>query len=83
MPQAGYLVLNDVYYPGWRATVDGQPAEILPANHAFRAVALAQGEHIVAFQYAPFSFRLGASITFAALLLATALTVGWLLRRHR
>ena len=67
MPQPGYLVLNDVYYPGWRATVDGQPAEILPANHAFRAVALAQGEHTVAFEYAPFSFRLGAWITFAAL----------------
>ena len=84
MSQPGYLVLTDVYYPGWRATVDGQPAEILPANHAFRAVALAQGEHTVAFEYAPDSFRLGAWITFAGLLLlATALAAGWLLRRNR
>jgi hypothetical protein len=82
MPQAGYLVLNDVYYPGWRATVDGQPTEILPANHAFRAVALTQGEHTVTFEYAPSSFRLGLWITVGALLLlAAAFAAGWLLSK--
>lgn len=78
MKQAGYLVLADTYYPGWRATVDGEPAEILAANHAFRAVALGAGEHTVVCEYAPLSFRLGAWITLgAAMLLAAALLVGW------
>ncbi len=74
MAQAGYLVLTDTCYPGWQATVDGEPAEILPANHAFRAVALEAGEHTVVFEYAPLSFRVGAWISgIAALFLGMAL----------
>jgi hypothetical protein len=74
MAQPGFLVLTDTYYPGWRATVDGQPTEILPANHAFRAVELGAGDHTVIFEYGPLSFRLGAWITLgAASLLATVL----------
>ena len=69
MSQPGYLVLTDTYYPGWQATVDGTPVEILPANHAFRAVPLDSGEHRVVFEYDPLSFRLGAWITVGAWLL--------------
>jgi uncharacterized membrane protein YfhO len=70
--QPGYLVLGDTYYPGWRATVDGEPAEIVAANHAFRAVPLGAGEHTVIFQYAPRSFQVGAWVTLVAMLLLGA-----------
>jgi hypothetical protein len=50
---AGYLVLDDTYYPGWTATMDGRPATIRPANVAFRALAVAPGRHVVRFSYAP------------------------------
>ncbi len=81
MDRAGYLVLTDTDYPGWRAMVDGEPAEILPANHAFRAVALGAGEHTVIFEYAPLSFRVGAWITAGAILwLMVGLFVGRRLR---
>jgi hypothetical protein len=77
MTQPGYLVLADTYYPGWRATRDGEPVEILAANHAFRAVALEEGVHTVVFEYAPLSFRLGAWITVGAILLvALTLLIG-------
>ncbi len=82
MAQPGCLVLTDAYYPGWRAAVDGQTAEILPADHAFRAVALEAGEHTVVFEYLPLSFRVGAWISGGAgLLLAVILFVS--LRRRR
>lgn len=79
MTQPGYLVLSDVYYPGWQATVDGKPSEILPANHAFRAVILDEGKHTIVFEYKALSFRTGAWLTIGTtLLLVTALIVGWL-----
>lgn len=59
----GYLLLTDAFYPGWAATVNGAPAEILRANIMFRAVALPEGEHTVEFRYAPQSVTLGLWIS--------------------
>jgi len=72
-PGRRLLVLSDTWFPGWRATVDGVPASIARANVAFRAVAVPAGRHRVLFEYAPASFRWGAAITSAALLLI----LGW------
>jgi len=62
----GYLVLSDTFYPGWNATVDGQPARILKANSNFRALWLTKGEHGVDFVYEPRSFRLGLMVSLVA-----------------
>ena len=51
--QKSYLILADLYYPGWYATVNGQPAEILRADGVFRAVPLDPGRHHVNFGYLP------------------------------
>lgn len=53
------LVLSDSAYPGWTATVDGQPSPIYTANYLFRGVDLPPGEHTVLFQYQPMSWRRG------------------------
>ncbi len=53
------LVLRDVYYPGWVATIDGAPTPIRLANAAFRAVSVPAGRHRVDFVYQPASFRYG------------------------
>ena len=65
----GYLVLTDTYYPGWRATVDGEPTDILRANYAFRAVWLEAGEHVVEMTYRPASVLVGGAVSLAALFL--------------
>ncbi|MCC6453376.1 MAG: YfhO family protein [Caldilineaceae bacterium] len=59
----GILVLSEPYMPGWVATVNQQEAEILIANHAFRAVPLPAGSHTVRFAYRPASFVAGACIS--------------------
>jgi hypothetical protein len=76
----GYLVLADTWYPGWRATVDGEPAEILQANYAFRAVRLEAGEHTVEMVYRPTSVLVGGVLSIAALVV---IAVGLLLARKR
>lgn len=65
MEGEGILVLADSFYPGWKATVDGQETEILAANINQRTVVVPTGEHIVKFSFEPKSFRIGALITLA------------------
>jgi len=62
------LLLTDSYYPGWRATIDGIPTEILRANYTFRAVVIPPGIRQVSFRYAPTSFNIGAVISGTSLI---------------
>lgn len=74
-PEAGYLVLLDVHYPGWHVEVDGHPAEIESALGAFRAVATAEGEHEVHWRYRPRSFRIGAWLSLVTLVVLGGLAM--------
>ncbi len=65
MPAQGYLVLSEVYYPGWRAYVDGRRVPVLRANYAFRAVYLEPGYHEVSFVFEPTSWKVGLGISVA------------------
>jgi hypothetical protein len=72
-PRAGWLVLSDLHYPGWGATVNGDPAPIERANHLFRAVRVEAGSSTVRFEYRPASLRRGAFVSLASALLLLAL----------
>jgi hypothetical protein len=54
-PVGGILLLNDVWQPWWRASVDGADAEILKANVIFRAVVCPRGRHVIRFSFHPFA----------------------------
>ncbi len=58
----GLAILTDVYYPGWRAEVNGQPANIYRVNGLLRGVWLPEGEHQVVFSYWPASFQIGFTL---------------------
>jgi hypothetical protein len=77
---AGYLVLADVWYPGWRCAVDGRPAPLYCADYLFRAVELSEGEHAVVFSFEPAPYRLGRLLSGAALGL---LLLSWAAKRWR
>ncbi|MBC8243709.1 MAG: hypothetical protein H8E20_04890 [Verrucomicrobia bacterium] len=47
------LLLNDHWSAHWRATVDGQPAELLRCNYVMRGVRLSPGSHEVVFRFQP------------------------------
>ncbi|HOJ20013.1 MAG TPA: YfhO family protein, partial [Armatimonadota bacterium] len=68
------LILADQFYPGWRATVDGEPAPLLAANYVLRAVPVPAGRHTVTMTYRPATFLFGLYLSLAAasLLLAVA-----------
>jgi len=67
-----YLLLSELYYPGWKAYVDGNDVPILRADYILRAIPLSSGQHDIVFVYRPFSFVCGAVIsliTFSILLM--------------
>jgi hypothetical protein len=49
------LVLHDLYYPGWVATIDDKEVPILRANLLFRGIEVPPGHHRVHFQFRPLS----------------------------
>src|SRR6185312_5330778 len=71
----GLLVLSDMYYPGWKATVNGKPAEILPVDGALRGIEVAPGASRVELVYAPKSFRAGAVVGMITILFISGLWV--------
>jgi hypothetical protein len=81
--QAGFLVIGDVWDPGWQAVVDGQPAPVLRAYMALRAVPLPPGNHIVRLYYSPLSLRVGLLLSALSLgiLVIWALQPDWFPRR--
>ncbi len=71
----GILVLSEVYYPEWKALVDGRPAEIYPVDYLLRGVTLAAGSHRVEMYFGSSRVRGGMLVS----LLTLAITVGFIL----
>jgi len=74
------LVLSEVYYPGWRAFVDGIETPILRANIALRAVPVRAGAQRVEMVYDPWSVKIGLGITLGTLI---ALVLGGIVKRFQ
>jgi hypothetical protein len=69
----GILLLTDAWFPGWVATIDEIPAQVLRGNLLFRAVSVPSGKHQVIFRYRPDSFRHGVIISGVAFFFAICL----------
>ena len=76
-----FLVLSDIYYPGWRVKIDDKPTKIFQTNYILRGLPVPAGEHIINFEFKPRSFRLGAGISVAALFLLGYLA--WKLQQNQ
>lgn len=72
----GVAVFSDIYYPGWRCTIDGQPAEIWRANYVLRAVVLPEGKHKIDFVFDPQTLHTTEGIANTALILLAVLMIG-------
>lgn len=77
LAKPGQVVFAETLYPGWKAWVDGQPAELYAADKILRALDLPAGHHEVEFKFEPAwwsPIRIGLAlwllITFLGLLMA-------------
>jgi hypothetical protein len=79
-----YLVLSEVWYPGWRAWLDGQEVPVHLANFAFRAVYLAEpGTHTVTMRFDPLSWKVGLGISALTWLALAGWAAASMARRRR
>jgi len=77
-PTPGVLVASQIYYPGWKASIDGVTVPVVSANYALAAISLPSGPHDVRVFYSPASIKIGAIASVGSLLILTALF--WFLR---
>jgi hypothetical protein len=61
------LIISNTYYPGWKATIDGRPAEIMHANYMFQAIYLPPGAHHINVAFSSDHLRYGLIAAAAAL----------------
>ena len=67
--KGGVVVFSEVYYPGWTATVDGNPVEIGRVNYVLRAINVKPGNHKVVLTFKPQSIQTTETIAYIALAL--------------
>ncbi|HVS60896.1 MAG TPA: YfhO family protein [Gemmatimonadaceae bacterium] len=66
-PDGASLVVSENYYPGWKATVDGKPAQIGRADYIFIGVELPAGARTVELDFTSPSYERGKVITWIAI----------------
>jgi hypothetical protein len=71
-----FLVISQIYDPGWQATLDGQPTRLYQANSILQGVVTPAGTHTIQLHYSPPSFWRGVTLSFIALSV-TLLLLGW------
>jgi hypothetical protein len=63
----GLLVLSEIFYPGWKAYVDGVETEVYQTDYNLRGVFVKSGKHAVVMTFEPASFRSGMWISLVSL----------------
>ena len=65
--KGGTVVFSEIYYPGWKSTIDGQEVAHGRANYILRAMNVPAGQHVVEFRFDPTSLHVTENIAFIAL----------------
>jgi len=79
----GLLVLSDLDYPGWRATVDGNQTPVVRADYILRALCVPPGQHLVELTYEPRLPTIGLVISMASFVTIVALGTAWRRRKEK
>jgi hypothetical protein len=82
-PSAGVLVVNEAWFPFWKATVDGHATNVFPVEDWVRGVELPAGRHHVEMTFRPTAWLAAASLSVLTWLGLGALAIWGLWRRKR
>jgi len=74
------LVLTEIWYPGWYASVDSKNVPLYKVNYCQRGIWLEKGYHVVKFYFCPLLWRYGMHISVCIVLLLAILSCGLLMK---
>ena len=73
----GTVVFSEIFYPyGWKAYIDGKPADIFRANYLLRAMNIPAGQHDIRMEFRPDSVRKGNTLATIFILIMYAIVLG-------
>ena len=83
--KGGVLVFSEVYYPGWTATIDGEPVELGRVDYLLRAMQVKPGRHEVVLSFFPKSVNTTETFAYLAygVLILVVLGAGYMEWRRR
>ncbi len=79
----GLLWMSEIWYPAWKAYVDGKQTKLFCADYSFRAIEIPEGNHSIQFIYRSSYFNIGLFITIITLISATGYLLFSLLKKSR
>ncbi len=85
-PEERLAVFSDIYYPGWRCTIDDKEVDLLRANYVLRAVVIPAGKHTVSFRFDPQSLHTTEALANTGLILLAVLAlalIAWAIFKQR
>ena len=74
--KGGVVVFSEIYYPGWTATIDGQPAELGRVNYILRALNVKPGKHEVVLTFKPKSVNTTETIAYVSYVILLLVILG-------
>ena len=74
--KGGVIVFSEIYYPGWTATIDGQPAELGRVDYILRALKVAPGSHKVVLDFHPSSLKKTETVAYIGYVVLLLLLLG-------
>lgn len=64
--RSNFLVVSEIYYPEWHASIDGKEVEIHQTDFLLRGIVVPPGKHTIAFTFVSPAFEQGRTISMAA-----------------
>lgn len=74
--KGGVIVFSEIYYPGWTATVDGQPVELGRVDYILRALNVKPGSHKIVLDFHPTSIKKTETIAYISYALLLIIFIG-------
>ncbi len=68
----GFLVLSEIWYPGWKAYLDGREIDMYRTDYNLRGLFVPKGRHAMEMRFEPVPFARGMMVTIASLLVCIA-----------